>query len=64
MSWRNPNAETKKNSLSADLITAGAVEALRVLKKLQAEKEARLVSAIVLVVLYLLQRRLYYVAKA
>ncbi|MFV5499420.1 class I poly(R)-hydroxyalkanoic acid synthase [Acinetobacter towneri] len=39
MSWRNPNAEQKELTF-ADLITAGAVEALRVIEEITGEKEA------------------------
>ena len=61
MSWRNPNAEQKELTF-ADLITAGAVEALRVIEEITGEKEANCIGYCIGGTL-LAATQAYYVAK-
>lgn len=61
MSWRNPNAEQKELTF-ADLITAGAVEALRVIEEITGEKEANCIGYCIGGTL-LAATQTYYVAK-
>ena len=61
MSWRNPNAEQKELTF-ADLITQGAVEALRVIEEITGEKEANCIGYCIGGTL-LAATQAYYVAK-
>ena len=61
MSWCNPNAEQKELTF-ADLITQGAVEALRVIEEITGEKEANCIGYCIGGTL-LAATQAYYVAK-
>lgn len=61
MSWRNPNAEQKELTF-ADLITKGAVEALRVIEEITQEKDANCIGYCIGGTL-LAATQAYYVAK-